>query len=809
MKNLLILLIVLKASLSFAQFKLAGKITDENSDRPLVFAELSLTGDELEVNNVTDENGEFLFEDLPAGSYDLHIIYNFDTVYAEKINLNTDLDKSIAVKLNESVQLNEAVVKSKVFRKKADRFVFDVAASPVAKGNDAFSLLKETPLVSSTDNKSLKILGKSNAIIYINGRKSNMDTEAILEMLKNTQADQIQQIEVITVPGSEFQVEGNDGIINIIMKKSSTDGYNGRVQLFDNQSYYNNLGTNIGLNFRKGKLAVNTSMYLSGYKQREEFELSNGNDSFRNESEGNITDPNTNVGGSVNIDYEINTKQNIGFNYNLRYNKSFDSQINMYNTYNGVLSNQSIQNEDAQTRNHSFNLNYELKTDSLGSKLATNVSYLWYNRDREALNETLPLDGGEYVAFRQLVPQKINNIGANLDYTFKTKKENTWLFGGNYNYTKTDNDTRQDNLENGVFVNDAALSNHFKYNENIIGLYITFERQFGESFSAKIGTRYEITRTKGEILGKNNSFENNYGNFLPYLSLNYTPNLNHNLSYTFSSRVRRPAFWELNPSRAYFTPTNYIQNNPFMQSAKFYNQELTYMFKGAYFATLSYEYTTDASSQLPLQGKIIEDATGAETDFLRYIRTNYGNHQQASLTLGMNKAFFNGIWNTNYSFNVYYEKFTGTVSQDPTYVPQPGYTETLFPYVVDNDNFGIFFQINNSIRLSADKTWFAGVNYSYLAPKQIELGKLGEMHSFDLSLKKIWNNWTFIVEGNDLFNTNIEIIRGVQPNGNYNNVRNYSYRREINFKLTYTFGNQKLKKAREVDAANSSIKSRT
>ncbi len=809
MKNLLILLGVLISGLAFAQIKLAGKVTNENSGQPLVFAELSLTGAELEVNNVTDENGEFLFEDVPVGDYDFHVIYNFDTIYSEKIELKEDLNKSITVKLNESIQLGEALVQSKVFRKKADRFVFDVAASPIAKGNDAFQLLKETPLVSSTDGKSLKILGKSDAIIYINGRKSNMDTEAILEMLKNTQADQIQRIEVITVPGSEFQVEGNDGIINIVMKKSSTDGYNGRVQLKDNQGYYNNLGTNLGLNFRKNKLAVNTSLYLSGYKERERFELSNGNDTFRSESEGNITDPNTNVGGGVNIDYEINERQNIGLNYNLHYNKSFDSQINMYNSYNGVLSNQSLQNEDAQTRNHSFNLNYELKTDSLGSKFSTNVSYLWYNRDREALNETFPLDGGEYSAFRQLVPQKISNVGANVDYTWKTKKENTWLFGGNYNYTKTDNDTRQDNLENGVFVTDAALSNYFKYNENIIGLYLTFERQFGEQFSAKLGTRYEITQTDGEILGKNNSFENNYGNFLPYASLNYAPGPTHNVSYTFSSRIKRPRFWELNPSRVYFTPTNYIQNNPFMKSSKNYNQELTYMFKGAYFTTLSYEYTADASSQLPLQGMVVEDATGNETEFLRYIRTNYGDKQQVSLTLGMNKDFFEGIWSANYSFNMYYEKFTGTITEDPTYAPQPGYTETLYPYIVDNDNFGIFFQLNNNIRLSADKTWFLGINYWYLGPKQIELGELGQLQSFDVSLKKIWNNWTFIVEGNDLFNSGTEVIKGIQPNGNYNNVRHYNYGREVNFKISYTFGNQKLKKAREVDAANSTIKSRT
>lgn len=808
MKKAFIFFFLISAYSGMAQLKLNGKITNETTGNPLVFAEILLINDHEELSNVTDENGLFLFEELNSGNYSLQVIENFETIYSDSISLDSDLEKNIYVKLSETISLDEAVVMSKVFKKKADRFIFDVAASPIAKGNDAFQLLKETPLVSSTDDKSLKILGKSNAIIYINGRKSNMDTEAILEMLKNTQADQIQRIEIITVPGSEFQIEGNDGIINIVMKKSSTDGYNARIQVNDNQAYFNNIGTNAGFNFRKNKLAVNTSAYVSGYKEKEDFELSNGNDTFRNESNGDIVDPNFNVGGSVNVDYEINAKQNIGFIYNLRYNKSFNSQIDMYNSLNGNLSNRSLQTEDAQTRNHSFNLNYELKTDSLGSKLSTNVSYLWYNRNREAKNETFPFDQSEYKAFRQWVPQKINNVGANVDYTWKTKKEDTWLFGGNYNYTKTDNDTRQDNLENGVFVNDAVLSNFFKYSENIVGLYVTYERQFGEKFSGKLGLRYEITKTDGDIMGKDNSFENNYSNILPYTSLNYAINPNNNLSYTFSSRVRRPAFWELNPSRTYFTPTNYLQNNPFMVSSKYYNNELTYMFKSAYFMTLGYEFTNDASGQLPFQGKVIENATGLETEFLRYIRTNYGDRQQLSLTLGMNKDFFKGIWNTNYSVSGSYEKFSGTVSQDPTYVAQPGFTEILNPYIVDSDNLVFYMQFNNNIRLSADKTWFLGINYWYLSPKQIELGELGQLHSFDLSLKKIWNNWTFIVEGKDLFNTNIEIIKGIQPNGSYNNVRNYNYNRELNVKVTFTFGNQKLKKAREVDAANSSIKSR-
>ena len=76
-------------------------------------------------------------------------------------------------------KIEEVTLTKKVFQKKTDRFVYDVAASPVAKGNTAFNLLKETPLVSTTDDKTLKIAGKSNAIIFINGRKTQMDADAL------------------------------------------------------------------------------------------------------------------------------------------------------------------------------------------------------------------------------------------------------------------------------------------------------------------------------------------------------------------------------------------------------------------------------------------------------------------------------------------------------------------------------------------------------------------------------------------------------------------------------------------------------
>ena len=710
---------------------------------------------------------------------------------------------------NDSVKLqkiDEVVMTKKIFQKKADRMIFDVANSPIAKGTTAFDLLKETPLVSATDNENLKILGKNNALIFINGKKTNMDAEAVMEMLKNTPSENISKIEIITVPSSEFQVESNDGIINIILKKKKTDGTNGTLRLADEQNYYNQPSIALSLNYRKNKFGADGNLYSSLRKQERTLVLTNGNSTYNNTSIGAMTDPNQNLGGYFNLDYQLSPKQNIGFSYNSRFNWSKNSRTNLTNTATDITKNtirktNTFNVEDANSRSHSLNLNYELKTDELGSKLALNASYLNYNRLQENTNTTTNLDTNLIERrFLQQNPQYVDNFGFQADYFQKLKKETTLSFGGNFNHTKTDNDTRFENLipPSGADVN---LSNHFVYMENISGFYGTLEKTFGEKFSAKIGTRLELTHNEGDVLGKSDPFyhfRNDYTNILPYASGNLNINKDNSLTYTFSSRIRRPSFGQLNPSRQYLTELNYIQNNPFTKASTYYTNELNYMYKSSYFVVLNHTYIKDETEEIPLQRT---NANG-ETE-LRYIRTNYGNKQELEATIGMQKTFFKGIWNANNSLNLSYNIFKGSVSKDPI-------TNENFPvYDINKATFYYSLELNNNIRLSTKKDWYLGINYFFLSPQQIELGKLQNIQSLDLSVKKIYKDWTFMFEVKDIFATNKERFKEVQSTGFYNSVNQDRHRRSAGIKVTYNFGNKKVEKIRKTNSANEEIKSRT
>ncbi|MCT2408019.1 TonB-dependent receptor [Chryseobacterium antibioticum] len=711
-----------------------------------------------------------------------------------------------------------------VFKKQSDRFVYDVAASPVAKGNTTFDLLKQTPLLSSTDDKTLKIAGKNNALIYINGRKTNMDAESLVQLLKSTPAENIQKIEVITVPGSEYQVESSDGIINIVMKKKMSDGLNGNMRMSNMQNKYNGSSASLSLNYRKDKLGISGNIFTGENIQAQSYVLKNGTNLISNESVGDINDPNKNLGGYLNFDYQLTDNSNLALTWNSWYNKSNDSTVDLLNTlrsYNadGSLKsteyNKSENREDAHYYNNSVNLNYELKTDSLGSKLNVNAAYLNYRRFQFSDNRTLlPGTLNDFSLLRQKItqdiPQVINNFSGTVDYIQKFKNDFTVSVGGNFNKTKTDNDTKNYSYlynKNGDLEGVKPDFNHFIYDESIYGVYLTFEKKFSDKLSGKVGARYEITKSLGTSDNPQNTeapyqeIERNYNNFLPYLSFNYAINDKNNISYAFSSRMRRPSFWELNPVKNILTQDNYTQNNPFVKSSSTYNQELTYMLKSSYFLILNHSYFKDIITQVPLQREIIRD--GVAYRQLAYIRTNFGDKQEMSAMLGMQKTFFKQYLTMNFNIGVQHNINNGTLNTDPT-------TGQVFDtYINKTKSTSMVIQTNNTIRLDKKKTWFLGVNYFYVDKQQIELGMLKNLMSLDLSIKKNWNDWTFALNVNDVLKTNIVEIEDYQSSGNYNYVRNDQYRRGMTFSITYNFGNQKVKKVRDIEGASDAIKSRT
>lgn len=709
---------------------------------------------------------------------------------------------SANVKTIESVSMTK-----KLFQKKADRLVYDVAATTSTKGSTAYDLMKEIPSVTNTDDKEFKILGKSAVQIFINGRKSNLDQEAVNALLKGTPSENISKIEVISVPGSEYDVAGNTGIINIILKKKTTDGVNGTLRMQNEKSYFDNPSASITVNFRKNKFGGNANAGLGQEHYYEGITLENGNASSKTISRGSVTGPNENYYAGALLDYEPDAKNYFSIGINTVMNPTRNAKHEFYNQTFGsnAPSAQTLMlgTENRKNKTISTELHYDRSQDDKGSKLKLNGGYLFYKKNEENMNRIYEMPARDFLSgFNQTTPQVIRNYSFQADEILKLRDGATLSFGGNFNFTKTDNNTLFETSSNGISVKDNTLSNHFVYRESIGAVYANYERNLGKKISAKGGVRYEYSDTKGDILGKDDPlyhFKKNYGDILPFLNLNYNINDINSLSYNFSSRVKRPSFWELNPVRNYTTSTNFIQNNPFMAPSKIYSQELMYMFKNAYFLTIGHTITKDASTQIPLQK--INAANDVE---LRYIRTNYGDKQDFSATVGLQKAFFKNVWIGSYTATLNHSVYKGSVNTDPL-------THEVFDtYTVDRKSTFFIFSGSNQIAADKRKTWWFGADYFIVTPQNMELGKLPTIQQLNLSLKKNWENWTFKAAIDDILNTNhlIKILNS-NDNGYFSNVYQNRINKTYSLSITYNFGNSKIKNVRREESANQAIKSRT
>ena len=596
-----------------------------------------------------------------------------------------------------------------------------------------------------------------------------------------------------------------------------TDGTSGNMRMANSQNKTNSTSASVSLNYRKDKLGISGTLNTSENIEVQSYELRNGSAKASTQSTGTVRDPNKNLGGYINADYQLNDKSNIAFTWNTWANRSYDSRTDLFNTTKSMdAANNSITNysitkgrENARSYNNSFNLNYEWKIDDLGSKLNANASLLIYRRFQNSTNQTIVSDAFQNpgilsTEIAQNLPQLINNFSANSDYIRKFKNDLTVAVGGNFNTTKTDNDTQY--TTTNFLTNDVVQEpNHFIYDENIYGLYLTVEKKLSEKFSGKIGTRYEITNSLGTSDNAQNpeykSIERNYNNILPYLSFNYAVNDKNNISYAFSSRMRRPSFWELNPVRNILTENNYIQNNPFVKASSVYTNELTYMYKNSYFLILNHSFFKDKITQVPLQRDVVKD--GITYQELRYIRTNFGDKQEMSAMLGLQKSYFKGYLSANFNIGVQHNINNGRLSQDPT-------TGDQFKEFLNNlKSTSLVIQTNNTVQLDKKKTWFLGVNYWYVDQQQIEIGLLKNLMSLDLDLKKVWNEWTFSAGIEDVLKTNIVEIESFQQDGSYNYVKNNEFNQQFKVSIVYNFGNKKVKKVRDIEAASDAIKNRT
>lgn len=105
-----------------------------------------------------------------------------------------------------------------------DRRVYSVAADPLAQSSTALEVIGRLPSVSVSASGTITLLGQGAASLLIDGKPV-----ANVEALRVLLGADLDRVEVMTNPSSEFRAQGTGGVVNVVTRRRRPIGLSGNV----------------------------------------------------------------------------------------------------------------------------------------------------------------------------------------------------------------------------------------------------------------------------------------------------------------------------------------------------------------------------------------------------------------------------------------------------------------------------------------------------------------------------------------------------------------------------------------------------
>jgi outer membrane receptor protein involved in Fe transport len=668
----------------FAQLKtsVTGNVND-NAGKPLAAVTVSLLqakDSSLAKADVTNTDGQFEIVAPKAGSYLLSYgIIGYDKHYSAPFELQAGQNYNAgSVKLTVAVKrLQDVTVTARkpMIEIKADKTIFNVESSINATGSNALELLQKSPGIQVDNNENITMKGKSGVKIYIDGKMTQLDTKDLAAYLKSINSNDVEAIEMISNPSAKYDASGNAGIINIRLKKNKKFGTNGSVTAGIVQGITPKGNASVNLNYRDkkvnlfGNVGGNAGIYendLNLYRIQR--------DSLYDQKSTNRSD-NKSVNVKAGADFFLDSRNTLGvlITTNLSDNdwSSVSNTDVYYNpTHQFVKTLKAFNTIPGSRNNSNANLNYRY-ADTSGREINFDADYGIFRGKGQSYQPNYYLDknGG---ALYQVVNR--NNTPTDIDiYTAKVDVEQpAWKgklgFGAKFSYVKTSNTFEFFNDVNGTPVKQLSRSNSFTYKENVNAAYVNFQRQFSPKWSLQAGLRTEQTNSDGlltrddGVIQADNRVKRSYINLFPSAAVTWTVNPKNTLNLTYSRRIDRPTYQDLNPFENKLDELTYEKGNAFLRPQYTNNIELTHTFNYKLNTTIGYSHVKDYATQTT-------DTTNNAT-FVQ--QKNLATQQIISASVG-SPIKFTKWWNgyANAWFN--YQIFDGEIGTNRVHTEIPMY----------------------------------------------------------------------------------------------------------------------------------------
>lgn len=680
------------------------------------------------------------------------------------VNLSAqNASDSTAINWERELELNEVVVVASrtVVKQAPDRIIYLTKNDSFAKGMNGIEVLDRIPRVSVI-NDLVTVAGKSSVRYIIDGHLMEISDEAMVMRLKNLQASGIEKIEVLTTPPAKYSTDNNVAYISITSRNESlgTKGNvwaNGNVREF----FSYQLGGNISHTTRKIELSADINWNDSkGINDLDRFYIFPEHTKTSKRST-NYTNRILGANGLLKYKFTDNLNAGIILNY---YTSRLSSSLNDVTTDHEAVSISSNNSPSRPNNALTVTAFSDWMLDTKGKMLSLTYNYF----DKRVKNFS------DVTTYESNVETRMTNTGDNKYHIHSVKLDavlpfQTFRMETGLAITSIGNKTALDihYLEDNSWILDPRQTNAFDYDENTAAAYVSFEKNFTESFFGKLGLRYESTHTKGYQRIRMESNRNSYNHLFPTLNISWNRNNMGRLSLSYSMGITRPNFNDLNPYKYYTTTSDYVSGNPDLKPSLAHNAEINYSFKGVY-AVLYNSYNNDAIGYI----------TRFNTDGSQYtIPENHINSNKTGLYASYYRSLF-GWWNINLGGEVFCI-YTKSKLKD--------YKET------DDTSWSGKIDLSTSFILNRQKNLVLDLRYNHYLPyhERMQQYKAMSLLSCNVRYTLLNDRLTLTASISDPFRWNI--TRSTAYYNDYSvQTRNDVHARNVSFRISYNFGGNKV-----------------
>lgn len=723
--------------------KVSGVVQDA-SGKPLASITVSLLrakDSQLVKAAVTTKDGSYEFERIAEGEY---LVAVTAAGYEKKQTENFSVSSGNADKQLAALQLNPAVKdlsgvtltsKKPFIEAKIDKTVVNVDASPTNAGATALEVLEKSPGVMVNNDGIISLRGKAGVIVMMDGKQTFLSPADLANLLKNLPASAIDQIEIMTNPSARYDASGNSGIINIKTKKGKAGGFNGSIMAGITTSFFEANNTfyvipksqnSFTFNYRKNKINFFGNYNPNIFRGRSQLEINR-----------RIIDENKTVLGYRDVETQFKFGNNnhtlkLGLDYFADKKNTFGVVVSGF-TFSGhptprtvtttsddhyqPLSTMVSQTDNKiKFKNFTSNFNYRHQFDTAGRELTADADFIAYDNTSAMTLTTDFFNGagqqtGNELILKGKLPAKISIYSLKSDYVHPLKKGGRIEAGIKSSYVKNDNLVNYTRWDGAKWVDDAR-SNHFIYDENINAAYLNANKQFGK-WSIQGGLRLENTIAKGYQVNNDSSFKRNFTNLFPSAFISYAADKSNQFTLSYSRRITRPNYQDLNPFIYFLDSLSYRKGNPFLLPQFTHNIELSHSFKNKLITTLNYNNTTNVISQL----------VKPDGDLLFLTSENVAKFRNIGLSVTA-PVPVTKWWTSNIFLNVFNNRYEGIYENKPLDLSYTSYMINITQTFTIKQGFTLemsgFYRARGVNQLNIDEPMYV-INFG--AQKQVMKGK--------------------------------------------------------------------------------------